>query len=51
MAENQTVLQIWLEVCHQNFSGWEISNHNKFTEECVIYTEKHVLIKKCLQIG
>ena len=31
---------------------WLISSNSvKFTEECVMRTEKHVLAEKCLQIG
>ena len=33
-----------------NFWWVRSANHGKFTEECVMCTEKYVLVKKCLQL-
>ena len=45
------MLQAWTEICHQILGGLNV----KFTEECPIFTEKHVLVKLVmgspLQIG
>ena len=39
MAANQSALAS-TEVCYQNFWWLRSENHVKFTEECVMFTEK-----------
>ena len=51
MAANEIVLQAWTEVCHQSFYWLRSTNHVKFTKECLMCTEKHVLVKKYLQMS
>ena len=43
--------QAWTEVCHQIFGDWEVQNIVQFTEECVMYMKKHVLVKKLFTNG
>ena len=40
------MFQAWIEVFHKIFGWLKRANHITFTEECVMDTEKYVLVKK-----
>ena len=50
MAENQADCSPWIAIRHRIYSGREVQNRVRFTEEKIMCTEKHVLVEKYLQI-
>ena len=43
MAANQTVLQAWVEICHQIFDGWEVQTMWKL--------QKNMNEEACFKVG